>query len=776
MDIEEPKIKDFKIIKKELEKEMIKGILRYAKFGEFPNNSPNSYMNAYTLVLNYSDCGDSQSEELFNHYSKIIDNFIKECTRKVKKLSNMELIDEFIRCTENINFLIYWMNRIFFYLDRFYTMNKKNTTLCKYTLESYKENFFKPLEEKIEKEVNKLIKEDRNCNIESRPKIKIILKIIDELGFCNPKIIKENNKICWINENKEDMESQQDDELAKKWFDNYFRSETAKFVEDKANKDINSMSAPEYISAQLKYLKEEDIRKEEYINPIFYSEINYINYKHLITNKVSELEKMDTGFSYMFATKRNDELIKAYQLIKLDNISYKHIINAFKPYIKKRGEEISENKEISRDPKRFIPELIKLKKEMDDLVENCFDSNNIFQDEKIKAFSNFMNKDFYAKQLSNYTDFCMKIGFKGKSNEEIENILNEIIGLFKCLNTKLVFSLDANAKMSDRLIKNKTISTNNEKKFISKLKQEQGVNYVSKMTQMMSDLDKNKNEIDDYKALPHRGRPNDIKFNIQVISQSVWEINKKAMEKIIIPKFLQICVEDFEHFYKSRYSSHNLIWCFGLSKLDIEYLCFEDKNKNNNKIKIISTSTLPQFLALLQLEKYEKLTLSKISELLGCHISTILTDISGLVYNPSVNPQGLKDKGLILGTFDENTKVFKETDEIYFNKNFIYVRQQFNTLPLLIKKSAAEEKETEIQEAQINKRYQENILQATLTRIMKSRIGQKTTHVWLVNEASKQIDLFKAQPQQIKENIEKLIEKNIMKRAEKDRTCYEYIA
>ena len=81
-----------------------------------------------------------------------------------------------------------------------------------------------------------------------------------------------------------------------------------------------------------------------------------------------------------------------------------------------------------------------------------------------------------------------------------------------------------------------------------------------------------------------------------------------------------------------------------------------------------------------------------------------------------------------------------------------------------------------MEEAQITKRYQDNILQSTLTRIMKSRIGQKTTHVWLVNETSKQIDLFRAQPQQIKENIEKLIEKNIMKRAEKDRTCYEYIA
>jgi hypothetical protein len=322
--------------------------------------------------------------------------------------------------------------------------------------------------------------------------------------------------------------------------------------------------------------------------------------------------------------------------------------------------------------------------------------------------------------------------------------------------------------MSDRLIKGSSVSTNHEKKLISKLKQESGVNYVSKMTQMMSDLDKNKKETDEYKALPHRGVPNGIKFNVQVVSQSAWEINKKSMEKIDLPKFLKFCVEDFEKFYLKKHNGQKLMWCFGLSKIDIQYLCFKNKN--------ISTSTLPQFLALLQLEKYETLSLSKIAELLGCHINTILTDISGLVFNPSFNPHGEKSKGLILGTFNEKTKEFKETDEISFNKNFTYARQKFQTLPLVLKKSAGEAKEIELEEAQITKRYQDNILQATLTRIMKSRIGQKTTHVWLINEASKQIDLFRAQPQQIKENIEKLIEKNIMKRDEKDRTCYEYIA
>ena len=52
---------------------------------------------------------------------------------------------------------------------------------------------------------------------------------------------------------------------------------------------------------------------------------------------------------------------------------------------------------------------------MDELVFECFDNNSTFQDVKNKAFSLFMTKDIYAKQLSNYVDYCMRLGFKGKS-------------------------------------------------------------------------------------------------------------------------------------------------------------------------------------------------------------------------------------------------------------------------------------------------------------------------------------------------------------------------
>ena len=757
----------FEAGKEQLYELMIRNLLEYVRNGKILENNPGSVMNSYTLVYNLSS-NNELNPQLLAYHNSIIEDFIKDCYEIIQKESTEQLIDKFISLTKNINILIYWMKRIFEYLDRNYLKNEIKKTLFQISMNLYKEHFFDKIQSNIYIALNKLIKEDRNGNMEPRPKIKAILKVLYDMDLQTPIMIREKESLIWSQDTTVDNES--NEQLYQdKWFFDYFKDETINFAQNKANTDIHTMSAPEYIDSQIKYLDEEEKRLNEYISPIYKSHIDEINYRYLIGEKAEELSKMETGIPYMFNTKRNGELKKAFKLFKLNPNSLGVITDAFDPYIRRRGSEIRENKDTSKDPKKFIPELISLKKEMDNLVDECFENHTLFKDKKNKAFSTFMNKEIYSKQLSNYTDFCMRNGFKGKSPEEIENTLNDIIDLFKCLNSKLSFQIESNKAMSDRLIKNVSLSTNTEKLFISKLKQEVGISYVNKMHDMMEDLGKNKKEIEAYKSSPSKGAPNGIKLNVQVISQSAWDINKIVMEKIEMPKFMTSCLEDFEKFYLARHTSLKLVWCLGLSKLEVQFLYLKNKN--------IAISTLPQYLTLLQLEKYGSKTISQIAELLGCNVNTVIKDIHGLVFNPSFNPEGQPEKGVIIGSFDPKTKDFKETDTITINKNFIVTRQRFITLPLAVKKSAAEIRENEEEEeAQITRRYQDNIIQATLTRIMKSRIGQITTHVWLINETSKQIDLFKAQPQQIKENIEKLIEKNIIKRDDKDKSNYEYIA
>ena len=137
--------------------------------------------------------------------------------------------------------------------------------------------------------------------------------------------------------------------------------------------------------------------------------------------------------------------------------------------------------------------------------------------------------------------------------------------------------------------------------------------------------------------------------------------------------------------------------------------------------------------------------------------------------------QGKVEKGVIIGKFNAQNKDFKETDEISINKYFTVLSPKFSTIPLALKQSSEEIRKNELEEVKINKLYRDDILESTITRIMKSRIGEIITHDWIINKVLEEIDLFKAQPEEIRESIEKLIKKNIIKRFDKDENCYEFI-
>ena len=133
---------------------------------------------------------------------------------------------------------------------------------------------------------------------------------------------------------------------------------------------------------------------------------------------------------------------------------------------------------------------------------------------------------------------------------------------------------------------------------------------------------------------------------------------------------------------------------------------------------------------------------------------------------------------------EEKERLNEYIDPIYHDKinavNYQYLfgqfKEKFEITDEMVEKDSEKQENSQIQ---IIQKYQNYIIQSTLTKIMKWAVGNKANNPsleWLVDETTKQIDLFKAQPQQIKENIEKLIEKGIIKRAEQNLACYEYIA
>ena len=739
-------------------------LIKYLVAGTFPEAAPkDSYLRVYNFVSHYAN-KDEEAGHLYNYFTEKITYVCQKLVQELTDKSNSEIIDLFIDVANRIDIFISFMSKTFSYVDFYYVKSKGTIKkLLNIALEIYRKNIFIPVQIQLTEEVNKLLKEDRFGRKENRMKIKKVLYIMKTMDLTTPIIYKENNAIIWANEIKEE---QPVTTIQDYWF-KLFLEDTKQFTSSKANQDIQNRSTPEYVLIELKFLEEEKNRQEELLNEYFFPKLNEVIYQEIIWEKTDYLIHLDSGVKNMLENNKYEELTNLYELFKFVDKSLIEVAKVFRAYIEKRGNALRENKEIYKDPKKMVPQLIDLQKEINTLVKNCFKNNDILQSAKDRAFYEFMKADYYSKQVAFFLDFCMRAGFKGKDEASISSTLDDIIGLFKNLNTKYVFQKETEKKMSDRLIKGATLSVNNEKNFVSKLKQESDISLVNKMVGMLNDLEKNKQETEDYRRTSSKGTPNGIKFNVQVISNGAWEIDNKHIIKMNLPQLFSTCMEDFEGYYLRRYKEHKLIWYLNISKLEIQYLYLQNRN--------ISISTLPQAIILLALEKAGTKSAKSLAKDLECDISIVKDAIEGLIYNKAFNPKCQNDKGVLISTTSNNQN-FNDTDEFKINEKFVSVKQKFTTIPMPKKKTEEEIKNEDKTSEEDYKRYRDYLIQSNLTRIMKSRIGQVTTHNWLVSETAKQIDRFKAQPQQIKDNIEKLIEKNYIKRDEKNKGCYEYVA
>ena len=276
---------DFKNGIKIIEEEMINKIFEYLKNGVFFNNKASSYSKVYSIMCSLTDRGGDYTSKLFDYYKKTILNYILECKNKLKEENKINLIDKFLENIRKINFLIYWMTRIFIYYERF----NKEKKLSQVAINLCKLNLFDEIKKDIFTEVEKLINEDRNGNKESRLKIKNVMNTLKIFDLKYPIIVKENNKIIWANDEKQ-LKNEPDKNTNEQdlWFEEYFIKDTKKYLEAKVNKDFFNMPLSEYILSQITFIEEENERLIEYINPKYHNDIKELEYQYLIVNALKE--------------------------------------------------------------------------------------------------------------------------------------------------------------------------------------------------------------------------------------------------------------------------------------------------------------------------------------------------------------------------------------------------------------------------------------------------------------------------------------------------------
>ena len=118
------------------------------------------------------------------------------------------------------------------------------------------------------------------------------------------------------------------------------------------------------------------------------------------------------------------------------------------------------------------------------------------------AFQNFMNKSQYTPHyIAAYCDNEFKRGFKGVSEAEINDKLDALIKLFRCLHGRDVFIKAYTRLLSQRLLDKTYLSIDSEKVMLQKLKVECGYYTVNKISQMLTDLDLSKDLMQEFKNI-----------------------------------------------------------------------------------------------------------------------------------------------------------------------------------------------------------------------------------------------------------------------------------
>lgn len=69
----------------------------------------------------------------------------------------------------------------------------------------------------------------------------------------------------------------------------------------------------------------------------------------------------------------------------------KETISNFGDYIIQKANKIAFDENLLKDPVKFTKKLLKLKAEMDDMVESCFKNDLRFQKKRDNSFMQFMN-------------------------------------------------------------------------------------------------------------------------------------------------------------------------------------------------------------------------------------------------------------------------------------------------------------------------------------------------------------------------------------------------
>lgn len=714
--------------------------------------NPEQYMSLYTTI--YNMCTQKPphdySEQLYNRYKEAFEVYVQErVLPALKRHSNEVLLKEMLRRWDNHKLMVRWLSRFFNYLDRYYVIRHNLPNLKDVGLICFRDLVYGEIKRDAKDAVLQLIEKEREGELIDGTMVKNILNIFIEVGM-GPMDYYERD------------------------FEAPLLEATSAYYKRKAAEWITEDSCPDYMLKAEECLKQEEERVDNYLHSQTKSKLLKEVEQEVLTKYEEQLlTKEHSGCAALLRDDKTDDLARMYRLFSRITKGLEPVADMFREHVEaegmKRVKEATEAAEAKKEKdaakgkakaaegvggfeQQYVRGIIELHDKYLHYVSTCFSNSSLFHKALKEAFENFCNKTVAncstAELMANFCDNLLKKGGSEKlSDEAIEETLDKVVKLLAYISDKDLFSEFYRKRLSRRLLFDKSASDEHERSILSRLKQQCGAQFTSKMEGMVTDLQLARDKQQHFEEhLKDRNKQLKVDLTVTVLTTGFWP-TYKAID-LALPEEMVEGVTVFNEFYKGANSNRNLSWIYTLGSCNL-------KGYFTKRPIELQLSTLQAALLLL-FNDADELSYTEIQERLNLpdeDLSRMLHSLACAKYKILLKePEG---------------RTISKADKFKFNAAFTD-RMARIKVPV----PPVDEKKKVIQDVDKDRKY---AIEAAIVRIMKSR--KQLGHQQLVMEVVQQLSrMFKPDLKVIKMRIEDLIQRDFLERDRDNQQLFRYLA
>ncbi|KAI9798511.1 MAG: hypothetical protein M1833_004778 [Piccolia ochrophora] len=688
-------------------------------------------------------------EELYNNLIGYLKAHLNQLSIDSESRNDEALLTFYIREWGRYTTAAKYINHLFKYLNRHWVKREmdegKKNIYDVYTLHlvQWKDDFFMKVQDRVMAAVLRMVKKQRNGETIEQAQIKSIVDSFVSLGLDESDSTKSTLDVY------------------RYYFEKPFLESTTQYYQNESKQFVAENSVVEYMKKAEIRLEEERDRVGIYLHPDIMNGLMKTCQTVLIAEHSSLLRD---EFQVLLDNDRQDDLARMYKLLARIPDGLEPLRTKFEAHVRKAG--LTAVSKVAADgdnmePKIYVDALLEVHSQYQNLVNQAFVGESEFVRSLDNACREFVNRNEVCKSgstkspelLAKYTDTLLKKSTRSVEESDLENMLTQIMTVFKYIEDKDVFQKFYSRMLAKRLVHTSSASDDAETSMISKLKEACGFEYTNKLQRMFQDMQISKDLNSSYKdflgqALDIEDMRKIVDSHYSILGTGFWPLSPPNTP-FIPPDVIVKTYERFQKFYFDKHSGRKLTWLWNLCKGDVKATYIKGA-----KVPYTFQVSTYQMAILLLFNDSDTVSYEEIER---------ATALSKEILDPSL---GVFLKAKVLVMEPEGSKI-EPGAQFSLNYNFKSKKLRIN-LNIAVKSEQKQEVEDTHKTIEEDRKL---LMQSAIVRIMKSR--KKMKHVQLVQETISQIkSRFTPKIPDIKKCIDILLEKEYLERLDDDELGY----